>query len=95
MLTDLAITDLTRFTEFVYWPVRNIGDDCVETVKDGSHPGDFFSVYGKHWLPGHSTEIEEWVADFTTLNEAAAYCLMLNHALQGRVSNMKQYDGKP
>ena len=85
MLLDLYICDLTQFGGFVYWPVRETKDECIEPIKDGkTEDAKFFCVYGKRYDPGIDNEIEDPVADFSTLQEAASYCLMLNAALQGR-----------
>jgi len=79
MLLDLYICDLTQFEGFAYWPVKDMGDDCIEAIKDGKADGAiYFTVYG---IRG---EVEDAVADFSTLAEAATYCLMLNAAVQGR-----------
>jgi hypothetical protein len=80
MLMNLVITDLTQYHLFVYYPVREIGDDCVEAIKEGSTAdAKFFSVYGVKF-----DETEDAIADFTTIGESAGYCLTLNASLQGR-----------
>jgi len=91
MIKELAITDLTKFTDFTYWPMREIAEGEFECVMDGSENDiSHYAVFGKHYLPGKG-ETAEWVADLSTLQDAMAYCLLLNQAVRGRVDDMTQY----
>lgn len=84
MLLNLFICNLMTYGSFVYWPQREI-DDCLEPIKDGkSEDAKLFTVFGQRYEPSKNAEVEDPIADFSTLAEAATYCLMLNAALQGR-----------
>lgn len=94
MIKELAIVDLTKFVEFNYWPIREGPDDTYEKVQDDSKEGiTHHAVFGKHYLPGKG-EVEDWVADTETIQEAMAYCLLLNRAVRGKFENMNQYKEK-
>ena len=84
MLQRISICDMTVFHNFVYYPVRDIGDDCVEAIKEG--PADNaigYSVYGEKFEDDGSIA-EHCVADFSVLTEAIGYCMMLNASLKGQ-----------
>lgn len=90
MLTYLRIVDLTAYHNFVWYPVKDDGEDCVAAIKDkdDKSPVLFYSVYGqKYW---GEVEVEDAVADFTTIPETTTYCLLLNAALEGRTIEFKK-----
>jgi len=92
MLAKLVICDLTKFTEFVYWPMRDGLDDTMEKVMDSGDVKDVksYAVFGKYYIP-RIGEAEDLVAEFSTLIEAASYCVLLNQAVEGRATNLEQY----
>jgi len=91
MLLRLHLTDLTVFKNFRYYAMRDIGDDCLEPVKETpKEPTLFkqFTVFGvRDFTPNGKNyhEIEEPVADFDAAIEAAAYTMALEAALEGRL----------
>lgn len=85
MLLNIYIADLTMYSGFVYYPVREVDGDCIEPITDGTTEGAcHFTVYGRRYEPSVKAEVDEPIVDTSTLQEAATYCLMLNASLQGR-----------
>lgn len=77
MLKALYLTDQTRYYTFVMYPMRDIGDDCVEPIMDGKEESAiYFSVFGVQ--AGGATEC---VADFDAKPEALGYLAVLRRAL--------------
>jgi len=95
MLTYLRIVDLTAYHDFVWYPVKDAGDDCVIAItdKDDKSPVLYYSVYGKKAVVVNfvgEVEVEDAIADFTMPTEATTYCILLNAALEGRIVEFKK-----
>lgn len=91
MLLRLHLVDLTAFKDWRYFAMKDIGDDCLEPVKETpKEPVMFkqFTVFGVRDVitdGKHYHEAEEPVADFDAAIEAAAYMMALEAALEGRL----------
>ena len=85
MLKRLYLVNLDKFHNFQYVPMRNTDDDCCVPVNDGSTENiSHYSVYGQLY-DSDNVCVDEFIADLSTVQEAATYCLLLNAALKGEV----------